>query len=203
MTGNTESVPAIGTLDQKDGVISDRALVLALDFLCPQDGNPVQAHTPGELLEVAALIEGYLTGAYRVDFMSSVPSHESGFALFGQVRAVLGAPERDALHEALEAKTKLLNQANSEIEALNSLLKLTEERFEKEEIARAMTEDKLRREIGQKEQAENRLRKFKSLLKDKALEAKKLKFRNWWLDVIVWVMCIFISGCGILEIIYR
>lgn len=113
----TEDVPAIGTLRQRDGSISDRALVLALDFLCPQEAAaPARTNTPGELLEVAALIEGYLTGAYRVEFRPSVPSHEGGFALFGQLRAVLTEEAAPITPCELAHQIKLRRQAEAMLE---------------------------------------------------------------------------------------
>lgn len=115
-TDGTEDVPVIGTLKQRDGAISDRALVLALDFLRPQEEGAPAPHTPGELLEVAALIEGYLTGAYRVEFRPSVPAHESGFALFGQLRAVLTEDITQVAPCELAHQIKLRRQAEAMLE---------------------------------------------------------------------------------------
>lgn len=116
-TNETEDVPAIGTLRQGDSSISDRALVLALDFLCHQEESaPARAASPGELLEVAALIEGYLTGAYRVEFRPTVPSHEGGFALFGQLRAVMTENAAPITPCELTRQIKLRRQAEAMLE---------------------------------------------------------------------------------------
>lgn len=115
-TDGTEDVSVIGALKQRDGAISDRALVLALNFLCPQEDGAPAPHTPGELLEVAALIEGYLTGAYRVEFRPTVPSHEGGFALFGQLRAVLTENAAPITPCELAHQIKLRRQAEAMLE---------------------------------------------------------------------------------------
>lgn len=90
MTERTDTPVAIAELVWSNRSCSDRALVLALEFFKSQSGEGGQLPAPGELLEVAALIEGYLTGAYRVEFVPSEPVEgQRGFSLFGQVRAVL------------------------------------------------------------------------------------------------------------------